>query len=165
MSRIQLSGKNDHQYMLVDDKMFFILSHHLWRLAGAGYVSHNYKVRGVDGTRTTKLVYAHRLIMEIEYGSIKGKEVDHVNLDKLDNRLCNLRLSTRVLNNVNRKVQLNNTSGYKGVSWSSQKNKWVAKVSCRPKSVHVGFFDDPKEAHEAYSRVLTEMYGEHARIE
>lgn len=165
MSLILLQAKHSHLSTIVDDRMFYILSHHLWRLVGAGYVAHNYKTRRDDNSRKTNLVYIHRLVMEIEYGSILHVEVDHINLNKLDNRVCNLRLSDRVLNNINRSVQSNNTSGYKGVYWSSQKNKWQAKVSCSPKSVHIGFFDDIEEAHAAYSKKLIEMYGEHARVQ
>ena len=48
------------------------------------------------------------------------------------------------------KENSNNTSGYLGVNWSKEKKKWHAKLGSGYRRIHIGYFDDPEEAHKAY---------------
>ena len=73
--------------------------------------------------------------------------VDHINRNGLDNRRLNLREATRSLNNRNRSLQSNNTSGWTGVQKSH--NRWRAVINFQGKR-HLGCYDTPEEAYAAY---------------
>ena len=75
-----------------------------------------------------KIYYAHRLAWFYVFGCFPELSIDHINNDKKDNRLANLRLVTVSQNNQNRGKQSNNTSGYKGVSWAKKSQKWEACI-------------------------------------
>ena len=59
--------------------------------------------------------------------------VDHINNNKLDNNIRNLRFVTHQENNMNRKLSSKNTSNFKGVSFSKQRNKWCAQIKINGK--------------------------------
>jgi len=79
---------------------------------------------GING----KKYYAHRLIFLYHKGYLP-KTIDHINCDKVDNRIENLRAATVGQNQHNRKTNANNTSGYKGVSWCKAKKKWATGIN------------------------------------
>lgn len=60
-------------------------------------------------------------------------------------------------------IPKNNTSGYKGVSWHKGVGKWHASIGFQGKSYSLGYFDDPKEASEAYQKAREELHGEYLR--
>jgi HNH endonuclease/AP2 domain len=106
----------------------------------------------------------HRVIYEYYHGSIpKGFEIDHINQDKLDNRLENLRLATRSQNSQNKSKQKNNTSGFKGAYWHKENKKWNAAITVNNKLIHLGFFETPELAHETYKQAAIELHGEFAK--
>jgi hypothetical protein len=94
--------------------------------------------------------------------------VDHINGNSLDNRRDNLRLVTPQQNAMNRGPQINNTSGYKGVSWNKRSKKWQVSVryKCEQtgkyKNKHIGLYDDKEEAARAYDRWVIANCDEHA---
>ena len=92
------------------------------------------------------------------------KDVDHINGDTLDNRLCNLRVCTRGQNNMNRVKKPNCSSIYKGVSWQKKIKRWVAKISINNKTVYIGTYTDEKEAARAYNKAAKKHFGEFARL-
>jgi hypothetical protein len=104
----------------------------------AGYVtSHGYrKIHFLD-----KQEYEHRLVYLWHHGYIP-KEIDHINGNKLDNRIENLREVTHSQNAMNVKLKKNNTSGVKGVCWDKTRNKWKVKVSINNKTINCGRYDD-----------------------
>ena len=72
--------------------------------------------------------YIHRLIGLHFIDNPEDKRcIDHINRDRLDNRLCNLRWATHSENSLNTGLRKDNTSGYKGVSWEKSRNKWSYK--------------------------------------
>ena len=91
-------------------------------------------------------------------------EVDHINRDTLDNRKENLRYCTRSQNHCNKRIQNNNTSGYKGVVFAKHVKKWKARVYDKGRQICVGHFDTKKEAALAYNEAAIKYYGEFARI-
>ena len=102
-------------------------------------------------------------IWEREVGPIPdGFTVDHINKDRLDNRLENLRLATRSQQNQNKGLQKNNTSGFKGVSWSKQTNKYRAQIMVNKQSISLGFYTDPIEAAHIRDEAALEHFGEFA---
>ena len=83
----------------------------------------------------------HKLVYLYHHGYIP-KQLDHINRNKLDNRIENLRPATSVQNASNRNVFKNNTSGCKGVSFKKETNKWFVYVNANKKRKNIGYFDD-----------------------
>lgn len=83
---------------------------------------------------------AHRLIFMLHFGYMP-KEIDHVNGDRSDNRIENLRKCTRSENQYNKSAQ-QNLSGHKGVSWHKKTAKWNVRVMKSKRSHSFGYFDD-----------------------
>lgn len=79
------------------------------------------------------------------------EQVDHINRDKLDNRKENLRPATNALNGCNKGPQTNNTSGYKGVSWSTVSGKWSVEIIKDQKKHYLGLFEDREMAARMYN--------------
>ena len=79
-------------------------------------------------------------------GKKAGYEIDHINRDVLDNRKTNLRFVTHSQNIINAKIQSNNKSGHKGVSWAKHMNKWRAQIKDNGKTKHLGYFLNIKDA-------------------
>ncbi|WP_127580160.1 HNH endonuclease [Paenibacillus koleovorans] len=99
------------------------------------------KLPAVSGRRQT--VQLHRWLA----GASHTQQVDHINLDTLDNRRSNLRLASPAENAQNKKVQRrNNKSGYRGVSWCSTNQKWIAQVMVGRKNKFIGYFSNKHEA-------------------
>lgn len=93
---------------------------------------------------------AHRLIWLYFYGEFPEMFIDHINGDPSDNRIENLRIASMSENMRNRSKQSNNTSGYKGVFWHKGSRKYKAVITVNGKQISLGYFIDPKEAHDAY---------------
>lgn len=88
-----------------------------------------------------KLYLAHKLVFLYVYGELPSREIDHINRVKHDNRLSNLRFCSRSENNQNTKIRSDNTSGAKGVSWSTFYKKWHAYIKVNGKRTHCGYFE------------------------
>jgi len=86
---------------------------------------------------------AHRLIWKWWYG-YDPEQVDHVNGDKSDNRIDNLRNVNNKTNCRNRTKQNNNTSGFTGVTWFEQAGKWRAQIKIDQKQIYIGSYDTPQ---------------------
>jgi len=106
---------------------------------------------------------AHRLAWLYVYGEWPTGPLDHINGVKSDNRISNLRLACMTGNSTNRGRFKNNTSGYKGVSFNKQNNKWSAHVQAGGKKQHLGYFKTPEEAYSAYCATAASIHGEFFR--
>lgn len=105
----------------------------------------------------------HRSIMKQSRGN--GLVVDHIDGNPANNCRSNLRVCTQGENTRNKARSSNNTSGFKGVSWDMQHRKWKADIMCKNKHIHLGYFDTPEAAHEAYCQATKKYHGEFARTE
>lgn len=125
---------------------------------------HGYATRSKRINLKTLSIKMHRIILgRILDRELQSKEkTDHINGDRLDNRRCNLRLATHAENMQNCRLRNDNTSGYKGVSWDTSKNKWIAQIMVNKKNKYLGRFDTPEEGHEAYKKAALLYYGEFA---
>ena len=98
-----------------------------------------------------KPVFAHRIAWALFYGEWPSLFIDHINGDKLDNRIANLRLATKAENAQNvRTIKSNNKTGYIGVYFLARANKWRASIRTNGRLKQLGMFSDPKLASEAY---------------
>lgn len=103
-----------------------------------GTIANNgYKVVNVDG----KLQLVHRVIMTMIHGDITGRSVDHINGNRLDNRIVNLRVVSQLENNRNSSLPKHNSSGFVGVTWCKQQNQWQAYITLDGKLKKLGRFD------------------------
>lgn len=89
--------------------------------------------------------------------------VDHVNGNGLDNRRANLRRASRVENGQNRRLNTNNASGFKGVSFRKDTGKWRAEITLRGQRMCLGNFEVPSAAHAAYCEAARKFFGNFAR--
>jgi HNH endonuclease/AP2 domain len=89
-------------------------------------------------------------------------EVDHINHNGLDNRRSNLRKCVQQQNAGNTRMRTNNTSGFKGVSWSKASKKWLVTITDHGVQKHLGLFDDPEEAAGVYDDAAIKVFGEFA---
>ena len=110
-----------------------------------------------DGLRKKLL---HRVIM----GDPDGKMIDHINTNKLDDRRENLRIATNQQNQCNKNKTKSNTSGFKGVCFYKQTQKFVAQIRINGKKKHLGYFATAEGAHEEYKRAAVKYHGEFARF-
>ena len=90
---------------------------------------------------------AHRIIYEMVHGSIpQGKQIDHRNRVRSDNRIGNLRPATHPENTTNSSLSRRNTSGYMGVSWCKKISKWEAQLMVAARALHFGYFVNKADA-------------------
>lgn len=98
------------------------------------------------------LFLAHRVAWLLHYGELPKfpeYEIDHINGDRTDNRIENLRAVTSLENKQNLGLSINNKSGIKGVCWSAAAGKWQAQIRLSGKTKYLGVFDTIKNAAEA----------------
>jgi hypothetical protein len=114
----------------------------------------------VDGKRAQKAITMHRLILNAQ----PDIKVDHIDHNTLNNRRYNLRAATQTQNSAhNRRMHRNNTSGYRGVrfyQYYGEPGRWVARITRNGKLQHLGYFNTPEEASNAYENAAREHRGE-----
>jgi hypothetical protein len=94
---------------------------------------------------------AHRLAWYFIYGVMPTKSIDHINGIRTDNRIDNLREVSSQENSHNSfKKNSNNSTGYLGVSYFKTHNKFHAQIEVDKKTIHLGFYNSPEEAHKEY---------------
>lgn len=121
----------------------------------AGTPTEGYFVIGIDG-KTYKL---HRLAFLYVHGRLP-KFVDHKDRDSTNNKINNLREATHSENMINRRAQINTTTGKCGVS--PVNGRWRVRIKKDRKTITVGTFDSVEEAIAARVRVERQLFGEYA---
>lgn len=118
-----------------------------------------YKGGNIDG----RYYLAHVVIFAMANGYWPD-EVDHRDLDQVNNRPDNLRASTRSQNMLNRRKFSGKSSQYKGVSWHKKTNRWRVRAANHSGYTEIiGYFDDEVEAAEAYDTFVRREHGEFCR--
>lgn len=105
---------------------------------------------------------AHRLIFLFHHGYMP-LQVDHIDNDKSNNRIENLRESSHSQNRCNSRMQQNNTSGHKNVSWDKTRNKWHVAIALKGKTVFIKRFDELNDAIHAANEARLKYHGVFAR--
>lgn len=139
---------------LVDDEDYDWLMQWKWSVSSSS--TKPYAVRWTSGNRKVRM---HRAILNLPDGVVG----DHINLNTLDNRRCNLRPATKAQNNQNTKGRINTSSQYKGVSWDINKERWVAQIWANDKKYWLGTFRSEHEAAHAYDAAACIHHGEFAK--
>lgn len=125
------------------------------------YDYYGYKRISLSNGKQIKL---HRLAWLLFYKKYPIGEIDHINGNKSDNRICNLRLATSQQNKFNRKKTLNKkTSIYKGVYFMKRDNVWCADFRINRKSKYIGRFNSEIEAAKAYDTTVLQIFGKFAK--
>ena len=115
-----------------------------------------------EGWFLGKLHKEHRLIWFYHYGEWPAY-LDHINGDRTDNRIENLREVTTQQNTFNSKGHSDSYCGYKGVTYSKRNNNYFARIFVSGKSEFLGSFSCPVEAHKAYGNRAKQLHGEFYR--
>lgn len=112
-----------------------------------------------------KRLQIHRLVALAFIPNTDNKQfVDHIDQDKSNNRVSNLRWASRSENYMNRTKYKCNKSGYKGVFFSKSKNKYRAEIRLNKKSIFIGYYESKEEAAIAYNEKARELFGEYASL-
>lgn len=132
----------------------------------AGCVKHDggglyYRYISID----RRVYSAHRLVWMYVHGVWPKCIIDHINGVGDDNRIENLREATLSENSRNRRIQPNNTSGFKGVSLHKKTGKWAAYVTHNGKTIHLGLFVCPEQAYATYKAASSQLHGDFCRHE
>jgi hypothetical protein len=164
MQTSKLTQKDVQEFFNYDEKTgkLFWKSVHSWKNRHiinsrnankeAGSLSNNgYLIVGLK----QKLYKVHRIIWLYVYGYCPENYIDHINRDKTDNRIENLREVSNQCNVRNSKLQRNNKSTIKGISWHKETCKWVVKIRLNGKNYYLGIYKDFYEA--ACIRLATEQ--------
>jgi hypothetical protein len=105
----------------------------------------------------------HRIIFEMFNGKIpNGKFLDHIDNNRSNNKIENLRLATHSENMKNRNIPKNNNSGYKGVYFRKDIKKWYVQITLNNKRINLGVFLDILEASAVYDKAAIKYFGEFA---
>ena len=138
------------KFAIVDDEDFEWLSKYTWHYLQIGYAATTlYKDKKKHN------ITMHRLILKFP----KGKDVDHINHDTIDNRKSNLRVCSRSQNLWNM-AKFDNQ--YKGVTFYKKLKRWRTCLHYKYKFIHVGYFTNPEDAARAYNQKAKELFGEFA---
>lgn len=134
----------------------------------AGSIAGHVHSRGYVVIKINRMRYvAHRLAYKMCYGSNPVNQVDHIDCNKSNNRIANLRDATPSQNHANTRVRKKTPSGIKGVYMTSNREKfpWKACIKINKKSTYLGSYKTKEEAGLAYEKAAKEHYGEFARTE
>ncbi len=109
------------------------------------------------GSFRGKFFLAHRVAWLLAKGRWPDGLLDHIDRNKLNNRICNLREASKALNAINSKMSRRNTSGVRGVSWDKKNRQWQVRIKVDSKVKFLGRFDTIKEAGDARKEAIIKL--------
>lgn len=123
----------------------------------AGYINSNgYIAVAIKGVSYK----AHRIAWLLFHNEWPEEDIDHIDRDKSNNRISNLRKASRAMNSANVGVRRDNTSGYRGVSFNAEHGKWFAQIISNNKKIFLGYHKTAELASEAYQSAAKKLFGE-----
>jgi hypothetical protein len=152
------SPKYGNFEVIVDAEDYEKIKMHRW------IVHFNIKLKKIVGIQTYLYINKKKATLTLHQSVMNDTWIDHKNGDIFDNRKENLRKCTCSENNKNKCIFINNTSGYKGVSWEKRMDKWLASITVNYKQMNLGYFTDIIEAALAYNEAAIKYHGEFASL-
>jgi hypothetical protein len=146
-------------FLYRDGKLF-------WKKSGNGrnvgdeagmLTNKGYRRVKIDGL----LHMAHRLVWAYHFDSVP-EYIDHIDQNKSNNAIGNLRLASKIENGRNILLRKNNTSGIKGVYWATREQKWAAELSINKRPHRLGYFDDIELAELVVTEARNKYHREFA---
>lgn len=154
------------KHALVDDIDYNYLNQWKW-FCRYGYAIRMASQRNSPGNSPRnsprKSLCMHRVVAK-RAGIDCSQTIDHINLDKLDNRRKSLRAATQAQQTMNVAARKDSTSGFKGVCYHKRNHKWLAQIAHNGKRHHLGLFTNKLEAAKAYNEAAIKYFGEFARL-
>lgn len=149
--RIKCKKKNDN--------------HRLNKIAGTKSKSDGYiYIRVKANTIKSKRYLAHRLIWLYHNKKYPKNLIDHIDGDRSNNKIENLREATSQQNSMNRKVRNDSNTGIKGVFYSKEKNSYCSAIMVNEKRIHLGTFKTIEEARDVYNTASNINYAEFSNV-
>ena len=146
-------------FSLIDTESIPLVQGYNWHLSST-VKEKAYAVRGTTAGGIYQNIFLHRVILSAP----DDLQVDHINRDRLDNRLINLRLATGSQNQQNIGLRSNNASGYKGVCYVPGRKKWLAHITINYKQRSLGLYPTPEEAYAVYCKASKELHGDFSHV-
>ena len=170
---VKIKLKNSDDNVIVDDHVYEFLTNDPYlaqikfvdnlRKHSSGCVVFQKTWKKAEGGYKTETIYLHKLLAEKFLAEQRSKIKNLVgakNGDKLDNRLDNILWRSRSVASRQRKTS--SRAGYTGVY--QENNRYRAVISINRKSVHLGMYDTPEEAAEAYNKKSRELFGDEGKV-
>lgn len=123
-------------------------------VAGSLHSGRGYRDIKIGGS----MYRAHRLAWFLCNGEWPIGQVDHIDGNRDNNAISNLRVATNAENAQNRKAAAVSKSGLVGATWYRRTNKWASEIAVNQKRRHLGYFATAAEAHEAYKAAKRELH-------
>lgn len=148
------------KFALVDDEDFEELNKHKWYTRETFNIWYAVRAIWQGVNKNVKSISMHRFIMKTP----KNMQTDHIDGNGLNNQRNNLRICNNMENGCNRKINKNNTSGFKGVSYKKSRETYEARIMYQKKSFYLGNYIKAKDAALAYDKAAKKLHKQFAKI-
>lgn len=152
--KLLLGGNREVASVEIDDEDAAAVLAHTWWWDG------KYAYTQVGPKIKRRNIRLHRFLLNPP----EGMTVDHIDGDRTNYRRSNLRIASSSQNSANVQARIDNTSGYKGVSWSKRDNRWYASITHQGKQYNLGLHHTKEAAAAAYNEAATRLFGSFARL-
>ena len=140
-----------------------------WKVSRSAWAKAGTVAGSLNNHGYTKIMFkrrmhaAHRLAWFYVYGEWPAHQIDHINGDRTDNRLINLRVADNKQNQENIGLRSNNTTGFRGVSFNKKSKMYEAHIRHNGKKICLGMFFSAKVAAEAARKARQDFFTHNAR--
>lgn len=152
MAQLRVSGK----IALVDDEFIHDVAEYNWHINSKGYVTRRVLKKDPD-FGTGSRIKLHQFILYItgtKFPLPKGVEIDHIDRNKLNNKITNLKICSHKQNMNNANFPLSTISGERYIYWLKPNDKWRVNIMKQGKRKHVGLYETIEEAILARDKAM-----------
>lgn len=154
---IFITSKTHGQHLVTFDQGDYdLIKNYNWYLSKGARTFYAIANTVINGERTNVLM--HRLIRS------DSEFIDHINGNGLNNTRNNLRACTKQQNNMNARESKSNKTGFKGVYFDKSRGKYGARITFNYRGYHLGRYDNPIKAADAYNQAAIKYFGEFAKL-